>query len=515
MLRTHLPAIAAVLVLPCVAHADDVGYADLKARLGAATPTGSLVSVGQVEALESPGKWGPDRANAEFAGKTFTDMSGTAGISGHATFVGQNLYGAVTSIAPGITRIWVYEAGGFCQRGNLNFGFALLPGSPPGGTSPVRVFNHSWIGSFGDPVYDKEVLRRADYSMDRDGTLFVVGENNGAGSVAQPLMSSAYNGLAVGLMSGNHSAGDTLATADGAGRMKPEIVAPGQYTSFATPVVTGAAALLYDTALTPPNNVNPSRAKGVTIKSALMCGASHAAAWQNQAPSSGANRGITVKPLDPVYGAGTVNVNRAHRIVSANESGGSSTPAAAVSAGPVPLISWDYELAGQGHQRHYRIDVPSACDASVLVTWNRAPGTAWTSTTDPSILNLRVELQKVVGGVAVPISGDAGIGVFSGGNVVSDSAVDNVEHLYVRGLSAGTYVISVTRTDALATSAACAVSWYFDAVPLLGDLDNNGHVDGSDLGALLGAWGMSGPGDLNSDGVVNGGDLGLLLGAWR
>jgi len=42
-------------------------------------------------------------------------------------------------------------------------------------------------------------------------------------------------------------------------------------------------------------------------------------------------------------------------------------------------------------------------------------------------------------------------------------------------------------------------------------------VDGSDLGELLGLWGIGGAGtcaDLNSDGVVDGDDLGTLLGAW-
>jgi len=48
------------------------------------------------------------------------------------------------------------------------------------------------------------------------------------------------------------------------------------------------------------------------------------------------------------------------------------------------------------------------------------------------------------------------------------------------------------------------------------DLNNDGQVNGADLGLLLGAWGVcSGcAADLNADGQVNGADLGLLLGAW-
>ncbi|MFM8639801.1 MAG: hypothetical protein ACKOEL_04095, partial [Planctomycetota bacterium] len=50
------------------------------------------------------------------------------------------------------------------------------------------------------------------------------------------------------------------------------------------------------------------------------------------------------------------------------------------------------------------------------------------------------------------------------------------------------------------------------------DLNQDGVVNGADLGLLLGAWGACPgtpcPPDLNADGVVNGADLGLLLGAW-
>ncbi|MFO0961840.1 MAG: hypothetical protein U0625_02925 [Phycisphaerales bacterium] len=47
-----------------------------------------------------------------------------------------------------------------------------------------------------------------------------------------------------------------------------------------------------------------------------------------------------------------------------------------------------------------------------------------------------------------------------------------------------------------------------------GDLNNDGVVNGADLGLLLGNWGNAGIGDINNDGIVNGADLGLLLGNW-
>ncbi len=51
---------------------------------------------------------------------------------------------------------------------------------------------------------------------------------------------------------------------------------------------------------------------------------------------------------------------------------------------------------------------------------------------------------------------------------------------------------------------------------VFGDLNGDGVVSGSDLGLLLGQFGLQNPqvGDLNHDGVVTGADIGLMLGAW-
>lgn len=47
-------------------------------------------------------------------------------------------------------------------------------------------------------------------------------------------------------------------------------------------------------------------------------------------------------------------------------------------------------------------------------------------------------------------------------------------------------------------------------ISLLGDLNDDGEVNGADLGALLGAWGTDG-GDLDGDGTTDGSDFGILL----
>jgi hypothetical protein len=50
--------------------------------------------------------------------------------------------------------------------------------------------------------------------------------------------------------------------------------------------------------------------------------------------------------------------------------------------------------------------------------------------------------------------------------------------------------------------------------PCPADLNDDGAVDGADLGALLASWGQPGPADLDGNGVVDGIDLGSLLAAW-
>ena len=51
------------------------------------------------------------------------------------------------------------------------------------------------------------------------------------------------------------------------------------------------------------------------------------------------------------------------------------------------------------------------------------------------------------------------------------------------------------------------------ANPCPGDFNNDGEVNGGDLGGLLAAWGTD-SNDINGDGICNGGDLGLLLSLW-
>lgn len=55
--------------------------------------------------------------------------------------------------------------------------------------------------------------------------------------------------------------------------------------------------------------------------------------------------------------------------------------------------------------------------------------------------------------------------------------------------------------------------WVGTSLPVVGDLNGDGHVDASDLGILLGGWGTAAA-DLTGDGTTDAADLGVLLGAW-
>ena len=59
------------------------------------------------------------------------------------------------------------------------------------------------------------------------------------------------------------------------------------------------------------------------------------------------------------------------------------------------------------------------------------------------------------------------------------------------------------------------VTWPSDTVTCVGDLNDDGVVNGADLSLLLAAWGSDDPvADLTGDGVVGGADLTLLIGNW-
>jgi hypothetical protein len=134
-----------------------------------------------------------------------------------------------------------------------------------------------------------------------------------------------------------------------------------------------------------------------------------------------------------------------------------------------------------------------------------------------SLANFDMSLLRMSDGAAAHIDGDEGIGVFDAGNVISESVVDNVEHIYVTGLQPGHYVLSLYRRDADATPVDVAIAWWTDGEVLNADIDDSGEVNIGDLLAMFELWGTCGEGcdaDLTGNGELDLDDLLALIERW-
>lgn len=458
MIRPILVAcIVGVSASACLAGwKDDVGFTALVVRLGTATPTGAGIAVSHVEAPLN-GNYLPDATNAEFVGKTINVKSGAGNPSSHATTVGQYYYGLTVGMAGGINTIDAYDANNWLDTGLLRVLTSLAPK-----TELRRVENHSWVGTTGTDSDDIDMLRRMDLVVHRDGVVVAVGVNNGAGTAMPPLLGSAYNVVAVGLTSGNSSYGPTAI--DVAGRVKPDIVVPIDLTSWATPIVASSGALLLQTAdasgiLSQLGTQERKTAKALLVKTLLMAGAtkSEFADWRKGLATPSTDGTV---PLDYRYGAGQLNIDNSHRILSSGEQNASSSA-------DVTTTGWDYGSASLSGDQLYFFEIPafsSADSVSMLITWNRqiAVGTGNPAPLTPSLANIDLRLYGASG--------------YSIGSLwdQSISSIDNVEHIYLRWLPAGRYAIAVSSDR----TWSYAVAWDIHTSPTVSsDLDGDGDVD--------------------------------------
>jgi hypothetical protein len=385
-------------------YKDTIRHTELLTQLnlrGISVPTGTGVSVTQVEAPEATNAYMPNTADSQFAGKTITDQTGGGANSGHATTVGKNLYGNTTSIAPSITSIDVYNANDWINSG-------WYTGTPPTENNPLQ--NHSWVTW----LQDNNAPRRMDYAVNRDGFLPIAGINNSDfGNQSTPsdipdTYGSMYNGITVGVSDGTHRNGTT--SYDGSGRVKPEIVTPSSYTSFATPYVTAAAAILIESA-----GSDTAAKDQLTLKATLLAGADKSpfASWDQ----------TTTRPIDDAYGAGQLDVYENYFIQQAGQQTVGSS---------IDERGWNLTTLARRGSDDYDITVPSGFklrNLSALVTWNRTVSSNFFST---SLANISLTLI------------DSSSTIQS-----SDSAVDNIEHIWrdsSNALSAGNYTLTVAHS---------------------------------------------------------------------
>lgn len=398
----------------CADSFDDIGLNLLRDELGEATPTGVGVVATQVEAAGPSGWYFIDMTDPLFAGKQFTNQSGiNTNAYAHTRFVAKQWYGS-GGVSPGVRRIDIYSASDWYDR-------VMRRSASPLREAPLferaQVQNHSWIAyrDAGTTIDDAiDLLRRIDYMVERDKVVVIASVNNGAENDLPDLLSHAYNVITVGTTGGNHTSGRTLY--DLPGRIKPDIVTPEKFTSFGSPLVSGAASMIIETAEHNPELIDATSPS--VIKAILLAGAT-----KEEFPNWSRE---WHRPLDPIFGAGELNVYHNQHILLA----GKANPTNAL------LQGWDlHELTGNGKQQRYRFTVPEHMylnDLSVALTWQRrvydAGGLGGFSPA-VELADLDMRLYRV---------GEA--------NALDESLSvnDNVEHIYQPFLDAGSYEIEIS-----------------------------------------------------------------------
>lgn len=415
------------------AYKESTGFNQLAAEVGGSLEDGAGIRVGLVETI-SGSAYLPDGSSSHFSGKTITDGTGTnSGANSHATTVGTRYFSNTNSFTPGITDITGYEADAWVDN-VLDF----VGGNAPQ-TQNFSVMNHSYIGnpSIADAV---EMSRRLDLVADRDNVSMIIAENNAGagGSNTQPrLFTQTYNSIVVGRTDGNHSFGTT--TLNGVGRQKPDIVAPDGATSFATPQVASAAALLRHKGT---NMGGGNAIQNEVTKAVLMAGATkdEFPSWSNSSS----------QPLDAQFGAGELNIYNSYKILDAGEFNGSLTQPVT----NVDSMGWDYaDSITSGQQLFYNFDFTNAqTDASILLTWNAEISDAVGDLDYDTLTLANLDLKFY----------DSSLSFM--GSLVGESmsTIDNVEHLYFENLAAGQYTIAVENVTG---ATDFALGWRFTAVP--------------------------------------------------
>jgi hypothetical protein len=438
MIRSGIVPLAAAVLLAGTAAglaqgSDPIGLEQLRADYPALT--GSGVIVAQVEAIFSgsdgyevnPSATG--QASSKFV-YTGTDGSTAIGFpnsvgseSGHADSVGDLFYGDLNTsdpegVAPGVSQIYNYEADYFVNN--------IVNDDTP---IAARIVNQSFVALTGDNAEQAEVEEIYDTYAAENNTLFISGVGNG-GAVLAP--GSAYNGIGVAAYGGASSSGPTYDE-----RSKPDITAPGPETSFSTPLVAGAAALLLQAAEAGDGGVGTatSAADSRVLKALLLNGAVKPAGWTN----------TPTAPLDPTYGAGVLNVYNSYMNLAAGEHAPTKSTSGAVSSidtGTVePDEGWDFATitnvrkdgSYEDESNHYLFDLSAAAAPDFQLTCTL---TWWRQANQTSINNLFLYLFDATTGTLIDLS---------------DSTVDNVQELFPMedgqpmDLAPGDYDLVVTK----------------------------------------------------------------------
>lgn len=435
---------------------DQIGVTQLRALDPTLTGTGVYVAQPEATTVISGTDQNDFEVNPAAVGQnqslfTYINSSGSTATvfpnsigseSGHGDAVGSNFYGSSSGVAPGVSHVDNYDANYFYS----NIIEPPILGIPP--SIPAKIVNQSFI--FGGQ--DLTVDQNYDNYVARYNTIFVSGIGNG-GAVNSP--ATSYNGIGVAAYGGASSVGPTTD-----GRSKPDITAPAGATSFSTPLVAGAAAILVEASLRGDagTGTTSNAADSRTIKALLLNGATKPADWTH----------TVTAPLDARYGSGIVNVYNSYLELRAGEygfnasttgtTGSTHLPPSNVTASITSLAGWDFNTIARPRgnlttdvTNHYFFDLSSNLGSEYQLTstlvWNR-------NLNQTSINNLDLYLYNVDTLTSTLLSS-------------SESTVDNVEQIFVSGLAPGRYDLEVFKSSlgAVTGRETYALAFNFTAVP--------------------------------------------------
>ena len=391
---------------------------------------------------------------------TATTFPNSLGVeSQHADDVANQFYGITNGVATNVAKVYNYDANELINKYIF---------STPTHNANAAVVNQSF--TFGQqPVAQQQQLDDGydDYSVTYK-TLFVSPANNygnynpptsyNTTNVAAP--GTAYNCICVGAYQNGVSYNSLGPTLDN-GRCKPDITALSGATSYSTPQIAGAAAVLMQAALRGDGGSDTNSAADIrTLKALLLNGAVKPANWTNS----------TSFPLDARYGAGVLNVFNAYQqlaggkhgsIVSNLVSAGSAHPPTGATGTVSALVGWDFRTntstkkSGPNSDsiHHYYFNVSNATDfvrftATATLVWNRQSGQSSINDLDLALYNC------------------------ADSNVVAESVsyVNNVEHLCITNLAQGRYDLQVWKAGGsgiVSASEPYALAWQFVPPPIL------------------------------------------------
>jgi hypothetical protein len=313
-------------------------------------------------------------------------------------------------------------------------------------------------------------------------------------------------------------------------RCKPDIVAPGNclaadstepnryeptgdWSSFATPIVSGTIGLLVQKARQDPNLAAAvsDKAANCIMKAIVLNSATKLPYWRKGRPDEQDDHEA---PLDYIQGAGMINAVRAYEHLVA----GPHKP------GSVPNTGWDANLAqkDKNPKSIYKINLEKPADKLITATlaWNRHYSGDYPFEPQPQEdSDFRLELW------AVDPERPANSHLLD----YSDSETDNVEHIYCRAdPNYDNYEIVISFSDAAKANwdsemQRYALAWSVTEADTGDniyryDLNDDGIVNELDFITLTSNWvtSVTSPGyyfigDIDTNGVFDVNDLQILI----